>query len=150
MKNICMLTFETFETGIMLCFSHSTLISASHSLLSGSSLSESQQLRLEAVTFICHWCSYERPPSAAVSVQCERDVRYTQTKIIKLLEDGVFDPSRAADLQLVRTVKPDLSSHSKIDKTKIFMTWLLNEGRKYCRMLPWACRISHCNTFDLD
>ena len=57
-----------------------------------------------------------------MSVRCERDVRYTQTKIIKLLEDGVFDPSRAADLQLVRTVKPDLSSRSKIDKTKIFMT----------------------------
>ena len=49
-------------------------------------------------------------------MRCERDVRYTQTKIIKLLEDGVFDLSRAADLQLVHTVKPDLSSHSKIDK----------------------------------
>ena len=39
------------------------------------------------------------------------------------------------------TVKPVLSGHSKIDKTKIFMK-NDDEGRKYCRMLP-------CNTFDL-
>ena len=45
------------------------------------------------------------------------------------------------------TVKPVLSGHSKIDKTKILIAngslmkvksiaVLMNEGRKYCRMLP--------------
>ena len=51
------------------------------------------------------------------------------------------------------TVKPVLSNHSKIDKTKIFYDkWYLNEGRKYCRMLPLlqnAPRGAFCNTFDL-
>ena len=37
----------------------------------------------------------------ALPVHCERDVKYTREKIVKLLEDGVFDPSRAADLQMV-------------------------------------------------
>ena len=43
-------------------------------------------------------------------------------------------------------VKPVLSGHSKIDKTKVLKTndsclkdkWQLNEGRKYCRMLFWS------------
>ena len=35
------------------------------------------------------------------------------------------------------TAKPVLSGHSKIDKIKIINdNWYLNEGRKYCKMLP--------------
>ena len=38
---------------------------------------------------------------------------------------------------LIHTVKSVLSSHSKIDITKILMTnGSLMNGRKYCRMLP--------------
>ena len=36
--------------------------------------------------------------------------------------------------------KSPVSSHSKIDKTKILMKMVANEGRKYCRIF---------NTFDL-
>ena len=76
------------------------LISASYSLLSGTSLSESQLLRLEAVTFLCHWCSYDQP-TVTLPVKCDRDVKYTRSKVMKLLKDDVFDPSRAGDLQMV-------------------------------------------------
>ena len=35
------------------------------------------------------------------------------------------------------TIKPVLSSHSKIDKTKVLKTNGSLMGRKYCRMLPF-------------
>ena len=52
------------------------------------------------------------------------------------------------------TVKPVLNGHSKIDKTKILTTnGSLNEGQKYCSMLPLeqqnAPLGAFYNTFDL-
>ena len=52
------------------------------------------------------------------------------------------------------TVKPVLSGHSNIDKTKVLKTnGILNEGQKYCRLNEGQkyCRMlgAFCNTFDL-
>ena len=43
----------------------------------------------------------------------------------------------SSNCSFVRTVKPVLSGHLKIYNTKVLKTKsYLNEGRKYCRMLP--------------
>ena len=66
-------------------------------------------------------------------------------------EKGV-DPDQLASLEargFGSTVKPVLSGHSKIDKTKILMTngtLMKVENTMYCRMLPIG---AFCNTFDL-
>ena len=50
--------------------------------------------------------------------------------------------TRQAQISLLISckVKPVLSGHSKIDKTKVLKTngSFNNEGQKYCRMLSWS------------
>ena len=58
-------------------------------------------------------------------------------------EPLVKRPRKILKIQLQSTVKPVLSRHSKIDKTKILMT---NDRSKVMQDAPFG---AFCNTFDL-
>ncbi|XP_060578238.1 serine-protein kinase ATM-like [Ruditapes philippinarum] len=72
------------------------------SLCSPSLLTDNQLLRLEAIKTLCEWgrCDVKIP----VKLKSEIDVKYVKSKIVTLLEEDVFDPCRAVDVQMLQQI----------------------------------------------
>lgn len=90
------------------------------SLLSRSSLSENQTLRLDALYTLCHLCSHESNSRDKNEV----DTKYIKSKIIKLLDDELFDPRRYIDIQMVKYLL--YHDYSKVGKTYYFWNYSVN------------------------
>ncbi|XP_053392108.1 serine-protein kinase ATM-like, partial [Mercenaria mercenaria] len=80
----------------------STTNEVCQSLCSPCVLTESQVLRLEAIQALCHWCNND--VKLPVKVKSDVDVKYVKSKIVSLLEENVFDPSRAVDIQMMQHI----------------------------------------------
>ncbi|KAL4233541.1 hypothetical protein ACF0H5_008221 [Mactra antiquata] len=80
------------------------------SVISRNSLSESQILRLESLYILCEISRYD----SIISDKNIVDIKYIKNKIMKLLDEDAFDPSRNIDVQMMIFIVKSFTNRHQI------------------------------------